>query len=253
MFLLLGCGDGGARSHIVPWGGDDATNVVHADGSVTTYQKPEGDDCIDLDGVICAEPQQECADAAELVLGTDGKVIETVCYPTEATLSVEQVEQKSGDIAQNENNAVIALDGTDDGVDLNGDLSVDANNVVVYGEGPDVSVIDGDVAVDGNNIIVRGVTIQGDVEIVANDAVFLHCAIQGNLVITGNNAVVAACDVLGDVEVRGNNAKLAGNHIAGTLTNGGKNTQCVENLSAHDADGDGVLESAELGAALACR
>jgi hypothetical protein len=204
------------------------------------------------DAATCIEPRNECEAGAEVVLGSDGKVIETVCYPKGETLSVEQIEAHSGNVAQNENNAVIALDAVDDGVDIHGDLTVDANNVVVYGEGPATSVIEGDVDVDGNNIIVRGVTIQGGATIEANDAVFLHCVIQGDVVVTGNNTVIAACDVFGSIELRGNNTKLAGNHVVGKLTDSGKNSVCDENLSASDANADHVLQTSELGGALTC-
>jgi carbonic anhydrase/acetyltransferase-like protein (isoleucine patch superfamily) len=226
--------------------------LIDPDRNVTSYSIPEADGCVGPDAVGCVAPRAECEAGAEVVLGSDGKAIETVCYPKGDTLSVEEVESKSGNIAQNENNAVIVLDAADDGIDIHGDLAVDANNVVVYGEDPATSLIEGDVNVDGNNIIVRGVSIQGDVTIDANNAVFLHCVIEGNVVVTGNNAVIAACDVFGSVEVRGNNTKLVANHVVGALTDKGKNTHCEENLGASDADADHVLESSELGAALSC-
>jgi hypothetical protein len=252
LMSAVGCGSSDAHSHTVPWGNDDTATLIDPDRKVTSYSIPEADGCVGPDADGCVEPREECAAGAEVVIGSDGKVIETVCYPEGDTLTVEEIEAQSGNVAQNQNNAVIALDGADDGVDISGDLSVDANNVVVYGEGPSTSLIEGDVNVDGNNIIVRGVSIQGDVTIEANDAVFLHCVIEGDVVVIGNNAVIAACDIFGSVEVRGNNTKLAGNHLVGSLSDSGKNTECEENLRAGDADADGVLESGELGEALSC-
>ncbi len=249
----VGCGKSEARSHDVPWGGDDTATVLDPDRELEVYTIDEADGCVVApDAVACIDPRTECEAGAEVVLGADGKVIETVCYPKGETLSVAEVEARSGDIAQNENDAVIVLDDADDGVDIRGDLSVDANNVVVYGEDPATSVIEGDVGVDGNNIIVRGVTIQGDVTIDANNAVFLRCVIEGDVVVIGNNAVIAACDVFGTVEIRGNNTKLAGNHLVGTLTDNGKNSLCEDNVRASDADADGLLEESELGEAVSC-
>jgi UDP-3-O-[3-hydroxymyristoyl] glucosamine N-acyltransferase len=236
----------------VPWGNDDTASVIDGHGAVTTYSIPEADGCIGPDAVGCVSPRADCEAGAEVVLGHDGQAIETVCYPKGDTLTVEEIEAQSGNVAQNQNNAVVALDAADDGADIEGDLAVDANNVVVYGKDPATSVIAGDVNVDGNNIIVRGVRIQGDVTIAANNAVFLHCVIEGNLVVTANNAVIAACDVFGSVELRGNNTKLAGNHLVGNLSDRGKNSHCEDNLSAHDTNGDFVLQSSELGAALSC-
>lgn len=252
LICTVGCGESGAHSHVVPWGSDDTATLLDPDREATVYSIPEADGCVGPDAVGCVAPRKECEAGAEVVLGSDGKALETICYPKGDTLSVDEIEQKSGNVAQNENNAVIVLDDADDGVDIHGDLAVDANNVVVYGENPANSVVEGDVDVDGNNIIVRGVSIQGDVTIEANNAVFLRCVIEGNLVVIGNNAVIAACDVFGSVEVRGNNTKLVQNHVVGALTDKGKNTHCDQNVQASDANADMVLESSELGAAISC-
>jgi hypothetical protein len=252
VLAVCACGDESAPSHKLPWE-SNRTQVIEADGTVQDYDTPTGDACLTIEFVECVKPQESCdGNAADVVLDEMGQVIETICYPAGETLSVTEIEAQSGNVEQNQNDAVILLDG-DAEIDVMGDLSVDANNVVVYGDGPDTSVISGDVGVDGNNMIVRGVRIQGDVQIDANNAVFLHCVIEGNVVVTGNNAVIAACDVLGSVRVQGNNTRLSGNHIAGELNDSGKNTKCESNLSADDANADGVLDSAELGAALECR
>jgi hypothetical protein len=248
----VGCGDGGARSHSTPWA-DQRTQVIDFDRSIAERDAPNGDECLDVDSADCIKPQQTCGGlAADVILDAEGKVLETVCYPEGDSLTVEEIESQDGSVEQNQNDAVIVLDGADDGVDLEGDLSVDANNVVVYGEGPDTSVISGNVEVDGNGIIVRGVRIQGDVTIIANNAVFLHCVIEGNVTITGNGALLAASDIFGDVSVTGNNDQLVGNRIVGELADGGKNTVCEENFGAEDSDESQTIEQTELGAALAC-
>jgi hypothetical protein len=245
-----GCGDGGARSHTLPWGA--RTQVIDADRSTRDLDVPKGEECLDFESDECIKPQDTCDGAADVVLDRNGKPIVTVCYPEGDTLTVEEIAEQDGNVEQNQNDAVIVLDGADDGVDIEGDLSVDANNVVVYGEGPDTSVISGDVNVDGNGIIIRGVRIQGSVEILANNAVFLNCVIEGDVNITGNNAVLAACDVFGSVHVRSNNVQLLGNHIVGELDDSGKNTICDANLTARDLDDDLALEESELGEALSC-
>jgi hypothetical protein len=249
----LACDSGGARSHSVPWG-DDRTRVIDADGDVTELEAATGNGCLDLDGDVCIKPQDECdGRAADVILDGRGELLEIVCYPEEDILSVQQIEDQAGNVEQNQNNSVIVLDDIADGVDIEGDLSVDANNVVIYGDDPDNAVIGGDVRVDGNNIIVRGVRIAGDVEIVANNAVFVHCVIEGNVSIVGNDAVLSACDVLGDVQISGNNSRLTGNHIAGAFSDQGMNTVCDENLGAQDVDENGVLSPSEFGAPIDCR
>jgi hypothetical protein len=253
--LALGttaCDSGGARSHEVPWS-DDRTHVIDAEGNVTELEAAVGDDCLDLDNDVCIRPQDECdGRAAEVVLDARGELLEVICYPEEEILSVEQIAAQDGNVEQNQNNSVIVLDGVADGADIEGDLSVDANNVVIYGEGPENSLIEGDVEVDGNNIIVRGVHIQGGVEIIANNAVFLHCVIEGDVSIAGNNAVLSACDVLGNLQITGHNAHVSGNRVTGELSDDGKNTICEENLAATDADHDGVLSEAEIGEPIGC-
>jgi cytoskeletal protein CcmA (bactofilin family) len=260
MALLLcsgavGCADGGSRSHTVPWNPDE-TRVIDDDRGVYEVGAAEGDQCLDLESGtkdLCIKPQTECGDkAADVVLDAKGELIEIICYPAAETLSVEELDAQEGMIAQNQNNSVIALDDEDDGVDIAGDVSVDANNVVIYGEDPRTSVIEGDVDVDGNNIIVRGVHIQGDVSIVANNAFFYHCVVDGNVTVAGNNAVFVGCDVLGNVTITGHNSHVAGNRIVGKLEDEGKNTRCEDNVSATDANADGVIEASELGAVLSC-
>jgi hypothetical protein len=249
----VGCG-GGTSSHTVPWNPDE-TRVIEDDGAYEV-SSAAGDQCLDLErgtNDLCIKPQDKCgAEAADVVLDAKGELIDIICYPAAETLTVEELDAQDGAIAQNQNNSVIALDDEDDGVDIAGDVAVDANNVVIYGEDPRTSVIDGDVDVDGNNIIVRGVHIQGDVSIVANNAFFYHCIVDGNVSVEGNNAVFVGCDVFGNVTITGNNSHVAGNHIVGELEDKGKNTRCDDNLGAKDANADGVLDTSEIGATLAC-
>jgi hypothetical protein len=247
----LGCGDELTPSSKVPWS-DQTTRVLDADRNVVTLSGSTSEGaCLDYQGQ-CLKSQDKCGElAADVVLDASGKVLDYLCYPAESTLTVEQLETKQGDIAQNENNSVIVLDELDDGVDIEGDVSVDANNVVIYGSSPDTSVISGSLTLDGNNALVRGVRLQGDVTILKNDAVLAFCVIEGNLVIEGNNAQVLACDVLGSVTIRGNNAKLHGDRIAGALT-AGKNAECRDNVAFTDVDADHSVDAAELGSPLGC-
>ena len=257
VFALLlsaaqGCG-GGTEAHTVPW--DPTETRVIDDGRAREVRTPTGDLCLNVETGVdeCIKPQDECGDKpADVILAADGKVLEIICYPGEETLSVDKLDAQDGKVAQNQNNSVIALDDADDGADIQGDVAVDANNVVIYGEDPATSVIAGDVDVDGNNIIVRGVHIQGDVSIVANNAFFYYCVIDGDVTIEGNNTVLVGCDVFGSVTIKGNNTHVAGNHIVGGLNDDGKNTRCEENVKASDANGDGVLDMSELGSPLSC-
>lgn len=248
---LGACSDGGAKSHSLPWDGN-RTQVINGAGDITELPAPNGDACLDLQGA-CIQPQLTCEGrAADVVLDGDGKLVQTVCYPAAGTLTVSEIEANNGNVAQNQNNSVIVLDDIDDGIDIDGDVSVDANNVVIYGADPNNAVISGNLSIDGNNTIVRGVRIQGDVSIVKNNAVFLNCVIEGDVTISANDTVIAACDVLGTITITGNNTKLSANHIVGELSISGNNTKCTSNVAAVDADGDGILLTSELGAPVVC-
>jgi hypothetical protein len=253
--FALGCGGGGARSHEVPWE-DDRTQVLTPDRTISSFTPTTGDGCLPYEGVeedVCIRPQEVCGEeAADVVLDERGEVLDIICYPAGETVTVEQIEAEAGNIAQNENNAVLVLDGAEDGVDLDGDLAIDANNVVVYGAGPDVSVISGDVTVDGNNTLIRGVRIQGNVNVLQNDAIFLFCVIEGNLTIPANNTRVLGCDVYGDVIITGNNTELASDRLAGDLSNSGMGLSCDSNKSFEDKNGDLQVSEDELGGDFEC-
>ncbi len=252
----VGCGGGGGvRAHSVPWA-DDRAQVIDANRDVEELAPTQSGDCLafEFEGDDCVTREEACGGdvAADVVLDENGKIASVVCYPEGESLSVEEIEAQDGNVEQNQNDSEIVLDGLDDDVDIDGDLSVDANNVVIYGEGPDVSVVSGDVAVDGNNIIVRGVRIQGDVEVLANNAVFLLCVIEGDVVVNGNNAILSSCDIHGKLTVNGNNTQLSGNRVGSAFADNGKNTVCADNHAAIDADGDKAFSEAEVGEELAC-
>lgn len=254
--LSLGaCGsaDAPASQSAGPWG--DNVTVIDSDGTQQDYATPKGDECISSEGADCITTSQACGEGvpADVIMADDGTVIDIVCYPTEEVLTPEQIEAAEGDVSQNQNGAVLVLDNVADGGDLAGDLSVDANKFVVYGYGPDVSVIEGDLSVEGNNSIVRGVRVQGQLNILLNDSAFVFCVVEGDVRITGNNTHLSGCDIFGSVHIEGNNNVLNGNRIHGTLEDQGMNTACADNVSFTDANQDLVITDDEIGAGVACK
>jgi hypothetical protein len=247
---VVACG-GGAKSHRLPWGDKTPDVIVTGEAAATTESAVDGDGCLVSHQDACVSYDHGCDGVlGDVYLSTSGDVLEYVCYPAEDTLTVEEVSEQQGDIAQNQNGVVIVLDDTSDGVDLAGDLSVDANRVVVYGEGPDVSVIRGNVDVDGNQIFVRGVRIQGDVHVGKNGALFANCVIEGDLVIEGNNTELIACDVFGKVTNQGNNTKLLGSRFVHVPEVTGKNTVCEDSFHITDKDMDLLVDDGEVGASI---
>jgi len=158
----------------------------------------------------------------------------------------------SAPVEKTQNGSVVVLDAADDGEDIEGDLSVDANNVVIYGESPDVSVIGGDLDITKNNTTIRGVRITGDVTVEYNNANLVFCVIEGDLTIIGNNTTVAGCDVWGSLTVVGENTVLVSNHLAAAGPFAAQGLVCNANYHFGDDDQDGVIDEAELGDPIQC-
>jgi hypothetical protein len=217
--------------------------------AVMNVSTPSGDACIDLDGA-CVKPQTECgADGtADVLLDDNGAVVDVICYPNSG-VSVESFE---GDVHKVGNDVVLVFDDQDDGVDVDGDVTIDGNNVTLYGHGPDVSVIGGDLHIDKNNSLVRGIRVQGDVVIDKNNPSMVDCVIEGDLTIKGNNVSVALCEVWGKLVIEGNNAVLVSNRFRQPPEVQGKNLVCSGNVAFDDANADNVIDPDELGAAIDC-
>jgi hypothetical protein len=251
---LAGACSGDNPERTLPYPTDKTTLIGDYDNpdefaGYRTVTTPDGDECINLDDV-CVKPQEECGEdaVADVLLNDKGEVVDQICYPT-GGVTVETVE---GDLDDVGNDVVLVLDDEDDGVDIDGDVTIDGNNVTLYGHGPDTSVIGGDLHIDKNNTLVRGVRIEGNVEIDKNNPSIADCVIEGDLTIRGNNVSIALCEVWGKLTIEGNNAILVGNRFASPPVVNGNNTLCNGNLGFADADDDGSIEESELGAEIEC-
>lgn len=228
-----------------------ATGSATASGA-STAQPSQG--CVTLPSGQCVDAKS-CADGErrDVVLDSAGKVVAVVCYPANAN-PPEVNAEGNVDLGKTANGGVVAIDGANDGVDITGNVTSKGNNVVVYGSGPDVSVIGGNVSAEGNNFSMRGVRVKGDVTISGgNNATMVLCVIEGNLTITGNNNVVAECTVLGNITIVGNNNVLVGNEVGGAISvSEAKNLTCDGNVKWSDANANKIVDPGETGAALAC-
>ena len=211
---------------------------------------PDGDDCVDEGKDTCAKPQDSCGDdgTADVLVDSQGKTLAVVCYPS-GGVAVQDVD---GNLSKVGNNTVFVLDALDDGPDVTGDVTLDGNNVTLWGHGADVSVIQGDLHIDKNNARVRGLRVMGDVTIDKNNPSLIDCVIEGDLTIRGNNAAMALCDVWGKTTIEGNNSVFIENRLASAPLIVGKNTDCAGDLRFDDANDDGVIADAELGLELSC-
>jgi hypothetical protein len=147
---------------------------------------------------------------------------------------------------------VAIIDDSDDGVDVEGDLVIEGNNVIVYGAGPEASVIGGNLEVETNDAIVHGVRVAGDVILRADDTALVYCVIEGDLHVIGNNNSLALCEIWGDVVIEGNDAVLVSNLVAGDQPISGTSLRCHDNHRFTDIDGDGVVQDDDVLAPVGC-
>lgn len=222
------------------------TEVVPEEGELTV-----GDETIDTtEGKFCSD-----AEAKMDVIVVDGEVVDVICYPppTEENMT-EVVADKQGDteVPQNANDTVIVFDEATDGKIIEGDISVDGNNVAIYGNGPENTIIEGDLVLNGNNARVRGVRIKGNVIMDLNNIALLFCVVEGNIEVRDNNVTIAATDVMGNLIVTGNNAVLVQNRVQGNLEMEGKESYCDGNLAFEDKDSDLTVDDNEIGDPINC-
>ncbi|MET0410143.1 MAG: hypothetical protein ABW217_02555 [Polyangiaceae bacterium] len=219
-------------------------------GQALTIGDEDGDRLMDVnddcDTAPCAAVRERCGDEAyaDVVLDDDAEVVDVVCF--KRNVNVVELGEDPVDSASAGNNTVLVLDGEDDGVDVEGDVTLAGNNAVVYGQGADVSVIGGTLAIEKNNAIVRGVTVRGDVTIDKNNAKLLFVTIEGGLTILGNNTTLAASRVLGEITILGNNTVLVQNELGSAGPIDGKNLRCNGNvrIEADEADAGAPLSAA---------
>lgn len=249
--LLAGCGEEDSSvDNEYPYD-PDKTTIIGSD-STDPIDTPDGNDCIDVDGA-CVQPQQDCGDdgTADVIVDDKGNVVDVICYPTSGA-PVEEIPAESVPVEKTQNGSVVVLDAADDGDDIEGDLNVDANNVVIYGESPDVAVIGGDLAITKNNTTIRGVRITGNVTVEYNNANLVFCVIEGDLTILGNNTTVAGCEVWGSVTITGENTVLVSNRLTDPGPFAAQGLVCNDNHHVTDASADGVIADDEIGDPIEC-
>jgi hypothetical protein len=245
---LAGCGgnSGGALSGSTPYDPGYATVIGDAgdEGPVSTAG------CGDA---TCESTRDRCgADgAADVIVDANGTVVDVICYGQDVSVVHVPVDEIPSYTTPG-NNAVLVIDGVDDGVDVAGDVTVSGNNAIIYGSGPGTSVIGGTVLVEKNNATIRGVRILGDLTIEKNNTKLVDCVIEGNLNIDGNNTTVAACDIFGTVTIQANNTVLVDDRFDGTDAISGGNLTCNSDVRFDDVDGDRVIESTEVGGPVVC-
>ncbi|MEZ0312922.1 MAG: hypothetical protein ACAI38_14195 [Myxococcota bacterium] len=240
----------------------DETVAVIGDNEVTLSGPVGSGDCVQVSDSLCVPVDTEGSwceregGPVDVVL-VDGVAVEVVCYPPaddeeRPTVIVDGATVGDVDVAQNANNTTVVFDDALDGVPFVGNVSVDGNNVSIYGNGPDKTIIDGDVVITGNNVRLRGVTITGNLSITLNSAAVVLSRIHGDVLITKNGTVFVENDVFGAFTSTSNGNLYVGNDVQGAWSITGNGSTCDENNAFADGDADHQIDDGELADPLVC-
>lgn len=261
---LAACGEGDPLASNDPFRAHEEEKVTVIGGDTTVPVATgdlNGEGCLQVTADKCVGVEREgpyCktdTGPVDAVL-VNGSVAQVVCYSGDAQKGPVTVVDTDGDgdldVPQNENGAVITFDPSTDGQAFVGNITLDANNVTLYGNGPDKSIIEGNLIITGNNARVRGIRVKGNVEINLNTAALLLSVVEGDLIVSSNNSLIAETAVFGSFTVSGNNTILVGDGAGGTWSIGGSGHMCERNYRINDQNGDKIIGEGERGDALAC-
>ena len=226
-------------------------------GQAMVFGAPEGGVALQVNAScesdVCLAVLERCGAGAyaEVVLGSSREVLDVLCY--RGDLRARELRTTPFEAIGSESETVFVIDALDDGADLLGELVISGDHDVLYGAGPEVSVLAEGLRIEGESTIVRAITIRGDVTINENDAKLSLVQINGDLIINGNDATVSESVVHGNVSVVGSRAVLARNLFEGAARLSATNLRCHLNQRFDDEDRDRVIEPSELGGEVACQ
>ena len=199
----------------------------------------------------CLAVRERCGERAyaEVMLDRAGAIADVACY--RGDLHIVELGTSPVIGLDDQPDTVIVFDSIDDGPDLYGNATLSEDNVVLYGAGAQVSVVGGELGIEGSGAMVRGLRIAGDVVIDRAGANLALVEIEGELFINADDVTVTESVVKGRVHVGGSGAVLVRNllnasHLSGTRL------KCNLNQRFADADGDGLIDAAELGGEVSC-
>ncbi|MEK7703422.1 MAG: hypothetical protein AAB426_00575, partial [Myxococcota bacterium] len=117
------------------------TTAADSAGDTRLTVSTDGGDCVLVSDTICVPVDTTGSTWCEReggpvdVVIVDGEVVEVICYPPADGDRVEHVDSTTGDIdlVQSANRTAVVFNDETNGTPLVGDISVDGNNVSIYG------------------------------------------------------------------------------------------------------------------------
>ena len=251
-------GDGGEVAY-----GQDQNVIVTDQGTYVATGDP-GSDCVQLEGEDTCIPLDEvkgkyCGeDGAQVdIIVIDGEATGAICYPSPddgtPVADIQVDADGNPEVPQNQNGTVVTFPEETNGEPLKGDVTIDAERITIYGNGPDDTIFEGNMTIASNNSRVRGVTIQGNLIYAknSNNSAVSFCRIHGNLEAEGNGFRVVDCQIFGDVTVTGNDALLVAVGVGGDW-NVSDSAKCDGCYSITDEDMDFKVADTERGDEIKC-
>jgi hypothetical protein len=204
------------------------------------------------DSDACSAVRERCGDSAyaEVMLDRRGAIADVVCY--RGDLSIRELGLAPVVALDEQSESVIVFDSVDDGADVVGDVTLRADDVVLYGAGAQVSVLGGTLGIEGDRATVRGLSIAGDVIIDRDGAKLSLVEIQGELIINADDVTINESVIVGRVQVMGKGAVLVRNLLGKNRDVTGTDIKCNLNQRFDDIDQDGVADDGELGGEVSC-
>lgn len=243
---------------------DDTTSVIvvvgRQDSDTLVVDGDPGQDCVLVDqdcvSIEDAKGKYCGVDGAKAdVVVADGEVVEVICYPPpDSGVPIEEVTQSADgsiNLPQNANGAVITFDEATDEIPIEGDVALNAERAVLYGNGPDKTIFKGNLTVISNNSRVRGITVEGDLSFAknANNAKLAFTKVYGDLKVEGNGFSAVNVEVFGDLNIDSNDITVTNIGVQGEWKVPA-GAACYGCYSFNDADEDFLVADEEIGDAL---
>jgi len=249
-YLLIGCLAWVVMAWAVACGGP--TSGVYVDvpdferGATMTHSGGRVGICAGTSGVGCGEAERSgkhCKNnkgPADVIV-VDGKVVRVVCYGEPKGKVI--VDGEFGKI-EKQDVLVTFAPGTRD---FKGKVDVKGDRAVIFGNGPERTIIHGEVHLHGHDCRLRGVTIHGKLKLHGDRCSAISVVVHGKLEVHGHDVVLSNVIALDDLKSKDDRLTAFRLFVDGKLDIKKKDHTCVDSFFFADRNDNGLVEPTELG------